>query len=273
MEYGPIQLIVIAFDDNEHFQGHIARELDSVRSRGVIRLIDALAITKSKDGDVYALQESDFTGEESAQLGSAIREMIGLDGTGPDGAGDTADTDDLLEAGIGITAEDIQAAADELEPGTSALYLLIEHVWATGLKHAVRAAGGYPVVQGFLTPEVVMMIGAEVEAIVEAEATIELAEAVKGAAILDALITMEIAEEVATEAVREAAQVVDAMAAIRAAAAAEAVRALIVAELIEEAAAEEAAQALVQAGLIEDAALEAATASAAEAEAEVAAMR
>jgi uncharacterized membrane protein len=249
-EFGPIQLIVIGFDSLDRFKGEIADELDAVRSRGVIRLIDALAVARNASGDVVAIEDSDFNLDEVANLGTAIRGLVGMNGRTAGAA-----VDATAERGIGLTPEDVRRAAEALDPGTGALFLLIEHTWATGLKHAVRNAGGVPVVQGFLTPEAIMMVGAELRAIVEAETTIELAEAVKGAAILDALITMEEAADAAEDAMRVADEVIELTDAIRAQAAAEAVRALIVAELIEDAAAQEAADVLVAAGLIEAAAL------------------
>lgn len=252
MSFGPIQLVVIGFDSFDRLQGDIARELDVVRGRGVIRLIDGLAVAKTAEGDVVALQESDFAADEVAEIGTAIRGLLGMGE--PRGGGSYELEQDRDTSGIGLTVADVSQAAENLEPGTGALYLLFEHTWATGLKHAVRNAGGYPLVQGFLTPEAIMMVGAELQAMLEAEATIELAEAVKGAALLDALITVEIAEAIMDEAVQEAEDTVDVANAIRSAAAAEAVRALIVAEIIEEAAAEEAANALVAAGLIEESA-------------------
>ncbi len=249
-EFGPIQLIVIGFDSLDRFKGEIARELDTVRSRGVIRLIDGLGVARTSSGEIVAIEDSDFTVDEFASLGTAIRGLLGMDQLG-----DGAAADQATDRGLGLTAVDVRRAADELEPGTGALFLLIEHTWASGLKHAVRNAGGVPIVQGFLTPEAVMMVGAELRAIMDAETTIEIAEAVKGAAILDALITMEEAAEAADEALRVTSEVVDITNAIRAQAAAEAVRALIVAEMIEDAAAQEAAEVLVAAGLIETAAL------------------
>jgi len=249
-EFGPIQMVVIGFDSLDRFKGEIVRELDAVRSHGVIRLIDGLGVAKTSAGEIVAIEDSDFSVDEFANLGTAIRGLLGLDDRGNGVAADQA-----TDRGLGLTSVDVRRVADELEPGSGALFLLIEHTWATGLKHAVRNAGGVPIVQGFLTPEAVMMVGAELRAIVDAEATIELAEAVKGAAMLDALITMEVAAEAAEEALRVTSDVIDITDAIRAQAAAEAVRALIVAELIEDAAAEEAAEVLVAAGLIEAAAL------------------
>ena len=51
---------------------------------------------------------------------------------------------------------------------------------------AIRGAGGELIAQGFLTPEAALMVGQEVVAIAEAEATVELAAAISGAAMLDA---------------------------------------------------------------------------------------
>jgi hypothetical protein len=219
-----------------------------------------LTVTKDESGEVKTHEERDVSDEESIEIGSAIKAMLD-----PDGAfsADQDGADDFLASGIGFTPEDIKRASDDLEPGTSALYLLFEHTWATGLKHAVRNAGGFPIMQGFLTPEVAMMIGSEVEAIVDAERTIDLAEAVKGAAILDAIITAQDAEETAKSAVQEAEKVVAAAKAVREAAAAEAVRALVVADVIDAAAADLAAQTLVAADLIDPATFEAAAHSAA----------
>lgn len=266
MEIGPVQLVVISFDNIDRFKGQIMAELDAVRSRGVIRLIDALAVARTANGDVVAIEDSDFSAAEVAEIGSAIRMLTGMDSA----ESVTESSSDLaIDKGIGLTPADIRNVAESIEPGSAMLYLLIEHTWAIGLKEAVRGVGGVPVVQGFLTPEAMLMVGAELRAVLEAEATIELAEAVKGAAILDALITVEVAQEVTDAAMQAAGEAIMAAEAIRAAAAAEAVRALIVAGLIEEAAAEEAAEALAAAELISEAALEEARASAAETEAEV----
>ncbi len=107
--------------------------------------------------------------------------------------------------------------------------LLFEHTWASELKAAIRTTGGFPIAQGFLTPEAAMMVGAEVQAIAEAEAVIELADAISGAAMLDAIATVAAAEDIKT------------------AAAIEAVQALMVAGLIIDAAADEALAALLEA--------------------------
>ena len=258
MTFGPIQLIVIGFEDNENFQGDVLRELDALHSRGVTRLLDLLFVMKSESGEVVAMETSDLTADEQEELGALIGGLIGLGAGGTESAAVGAEFGALAaaEKSFGISAVDVQNLADTIEPGTSAAMLMIEHTWAAGLKAAIRNAGGHPLMEGFLTPEALLMVGKELEAIVEAEAAIELADAIEGAAMLKALTAVAEAELIEEAAIEEAAQVVLEAEAIKTAAAADAARALIVAGLIEEAAAQEAIDTLVVAGLIEEAAID-----------------
>src|SRR5262249_43569993 len=149
----------------------------------------------------------------------------------------------VADNAFGFGIGDLQNVKDQIPAGASALLLLIEHQWALELKGAVRNAGGVPIVQGFLTPEALFMVGAELQAVVRAEDTIAMARAVEGAAILDALATVEAAEMMQDAAVAETARV------------------LIAAGLIEEAAAEEVVETLVAADLIKQKALDEAKAA------------
>jgi hypothetical protein len=58
----------------------------------------------------------------------------------------------------------IDAMAASLDPGSSAGFLLVEHVWARDLKRAIRQTGGFPIGEGFLTPEEVAEVAAELVA-------------------------------------------------------------------------------------------------------------
>ncbi len=266
---GPIQFLVVGFESNDKFRGEILNELDELRLRGTIRLLDLLFVMKDTNGEIMAFEETDLSEEEEAEYGAMIKAMIGLGaGQGSDEA--IASAVAMSDHDYGITAEDVLQVADQIDPGTSAGILLIEHRWAIGLKTAIRNAGGHPLMQGFLTPEALFMVGKELEAIVEAEAAIEMADAVKGAAMLEMLATVATAEAIEEAAIEEAVEVVAEAEAIKTMAAAEAARALIVAGLIEEAAAQEAIDALVVAGLIEAAAVEEAADAVAQAEAVVA---
>lgn len=246
---GPIQLVVIGFESNEKFKGDIQRELDALRTRGVIRMLDLLFVMKTEDGNVMSIQDTDLSVAEEVEIGAAISRLMGL----TDAEADEAPLAPLDEAEdqYGFTEQDILDVAAQIEAGTSAAILLVEHVWAAGFKQAVGEAGGRMLAQGFLTPQALMMVGAELQAIADAEIAIEVAEAVKGAALLDALITVDIAETVKEAAIEDAAETVVAAELVKTAAVADAVRTLIVAGLIEDAAAQEALETLVAAGLIE----------------------
>jgi hypothetical protein len=126
--------------------------------------------------------------------------------------------------------------------------VLVEHLWAGRLREVVREAGGRLLGQGFLTPEVVMIVGAEIQARAEAEAAIELAEAARGAALIDAL---ERFAESGTGSIED-----------RSLGAAQVVRVLIDTGFLHEPEAQAAIDALVTAGLIESAMVQAAIAEA-----------
>ncbi|MCB0195828.1 MAG: hypothetical protein KDJ65_28015 [Anaerolineae bacterium] len=271
MDIGPIQLIAFAFERTDRFKGEIIKELNDLRKRGVIRVLDLLFVMKDEQGNVMSFQDSQLSAEEEREMGNVLTALLGLDGGATAEGQAASEALAMAEAEYGLTMGDIQALADQIEPGQAAAMLLVEHGWATGFRDALLDAGGRMVAQGFLTPQVIMMVGREIQAVAEAEAAIEMAHAVKGAAILDALATMVEAEAVKEAAIEEAVETVVAAELVKTAAVADAVRTLIVAGMIEEAAAEEAVATLLAAGLLEAAAVEHAEGVIAQAEAVAAA--
>jgi uncharacterized membrane protein len=241
----------VAFETNERFRGDIMRELNKIRVKGLIRLLDLLFVTKDQQGNISAFKETDLSREEAAEYGVLVNQMMGLTSS-QSPVQETNAIVGLADHEYGLAPDDVQSIADRIEPGTSAALLLIEHAWATDLKLAVHEAGGRMVAQGFLTPQVLLMVGKELEMMVEAAATIEMAQAVKGAAMLDALITVAEAEEMKETASQEAFKAVATAAdRVKTAAAAKAVRSLIAAGLMERADAEEAIETLLAAHLLE----------------------
>lgn len=253
-QIGPIQMMVIGFEKDVEYEGVVLDELDSLSARGLIRVIDLQFVLKDESGGLMAAELSELNEDQAVEYGAVIGGLIGLGVSGPAGAVDgvIAGARAAAERSYGMTTADIQEIADGLKPGEAVAMLLLEHTWAARLKQAIRVTGGYPIAQGFLTPEALMMVGREVEAVMEAEVAIEVADVIKGEALLDALATVEAAEQV------------------KSTAAAEAARALIVAGLIEEAAAEDAIDVLNAVGLIEEAAIQEAESVVAAADAEIA---
>jgi uncharacterized membrane protein len=115
-DLGPVDVVVLAFPDDV---GDVMAVLDLVGASGDIRLIDALVVVKDHTGQVSGTE----LGERENLQGLAARLPAG----GPLGL---LGTDDIREVGL------------LLDPGTWALALLVEHVWARDVFRAVRSGKG-----------------------------------------------------------------------------------------------------------------------------------
>ena len=115
MSIGPVEYIILGFPGNK-FNGEVAPELGKLVDSGLIRILDLVFITKDEQGDVAAVE---FEDHHDVALFAA------LDG----------------EVGGLISDEDVEYAAAELEPNSSAALLIWEDVWATPFVEALRASG------------------------------------------------------------------------------------------------------------------------------------
>jgi len=244
----PLQVIALSFSRGAGAEDRILAEVDRLRGRGVLRLLDMLFVGKSQDGTVERLTIGD-----DEDFGSLLAAVVPVANGGPAVPAPTDDPAAFDRAGA-------WALADSLQAGTAVAFLLVEHHWAAPLFDAIAETGGTLIGEGFLTAEAGLVVGAEVAAMEEASEMIAQAQAIEA----DALLTAAAARAEAAEAVAESEQ-------IQSAAAVGAVRALIAAGLVEEAAAHEAVTALTTAGLIVAAADQAAAAAVAEDAATVAA--
>jgi uncharacterized membrane protein len=235
MTVGPVQIIIFGFDRIDQFHGQIVEELGKLRGRGLIRLIDIFLAVKDASGEVKAKEMTGLTEEETVEFGNVVGKLLGLSDVNTADASAEAIERTLAAAShsIGLDYQGIRNVVENLPPGKAFGVLMFEHTWAIPLRDAIRSAGGFPMAQGFMTPETLIMVGEELKAIAEAEMVIEVSQIVKNAAILDTLATLEEAE------------------AIKTAIAADVIRTLAIAEIIEEAAVEEAIEALEAANLLE----------------------
>src|SRR5918998_91256 len=183
---GPLQLIVVGFETTEHFDGQIARELRDLRGRGLIRVVDARLLSRSADGDLTDTDLNEIIGEPLGSPWRPAAHLFGLNGAG-DAAAPAGTSPESYARTAGFALDDLRQLTEEIGNGEHAAVLLVEHVWASRLRELVRERGGQLVAQGMLTPEVMMLVGAELQAKADAEAAIELADAARGAALLRAL--------------------------------------------------------------------------------------
>ena len=79
--FGPVQLFLIGLE-NEKLQGQVSRELHRASEKGDIRVLDALAIQKTKEGAIISLSGSDLTPEQRMEYGAIVGALIGVGATG-----------------------------------------------------------------------------------------------------------------------------------------------------------------------------------------------
>jgi hypothetical protein len=170
---GPVQLLAVGFGPEANFEGRIMDELSRLERQETIRILDLLFVHKDVEtGDLLAL---DYQGEE---LGAIVGALLGFEF---EGEGDLpAQPQEVESYAFGLSQGEVQEIAASLDPGNSAGFLLIEHVWARKLKQAIRETGGFPLGEGFLTPEALAAVAAELIAMAEVLEELEAEEAGAG---------------------------------------------------------------------------------------------
>ncbi|GAA3634603.1 hypothetical protein GCM10022200_17300 [Microbacterium awajiense] len=117
LEFGPVELVLAALPDDEPDRG-VLDAIAALVEAGTVRLIDLLHIARDEDGRVTYLE---------------------LDESG-------IDLGPLELAGAGLAShEDVQELGGSLPPGTSALLLVVEFLWAKDLASRLAQAGGFVV--------------------------------------------------------------------------------------------------------------------------------
>jgi len=160
MAIGPVQLIVLGFP-NPEFHGEIIAELERLRASDTVRVIDALAVYKSPDGEIEAMHLSNLTDDEAIELGSKVGALIGLGFDGEEGAeaGALAGAEAAADGISAFSDEDAWDVLEDIPNGSAAALVLLEHHWAVGLRDAVARAGGSRVSDGFISPLDLIGIG------------------------------------------------------------------------------------------------------------------
>lgn len=115
---GPVEYVVIGFPGNR-FKGEIVPAVAELVDHGIVRIIDVAFIKKDTDGNV-AMFEYD-----------ALDDVLAFGFADIDG-----------EAGGVLNDEDLELAAEALEPDSSAALIVWEHRWAARVAQAIRDAGG-----------------------------------------------------------------------------------------------------------------------------------
>jgi uncharacterized membrane protein len=161
-DIGPVQLISVGFEPEANFEGRIVDELAALEKERTIRVLDLLFIARDTNSDEIVVVEHQGTESMGGIVGALLGFQFDDEVESQPGA---ASPDDHA---FGFTQADIEQMGAGLEPGGSAGLLLIEHVWARGLRKAVRDAGGRLLGEGFLTPETIAAVEPELAAMSQA---------------------------------------------------------------------------------------------------------
>jgi uncharacterized membrane protein len=215
---GPLQLTVIGFDEDKYSQ-EIMVELKNLRKSKVIRLFDLLYIIKHPDGTIASKEVDDLQEGEQREYGTLIKGLLGLATRDVEhmDAKEVAAALGSESDEFGVNEAEIQGLAEQLPNGTSAIFIIFEHLWARDVKAAILRAGGYIRAQGFMDPASLQTATNELATVLEAVEKAEVATMEKMAEIMgDAKAQEDAARVAAAVAIAEAtaikAQAADALA-------------------------------------------------------------
>jgi uncharacterized membrane protein len=116
MTVGPVDVYIVGFRTDRPGPEVVAAVRDVV-NQGLVRILDLVFVAKQADGELRVVELA----EDEEGLG--LREVL----------------TDVREL---ISDEDIALIADDLDPGSSALFIVVENVWARRVAAAVRDADG-----------------------------------------------------------------------------------------------------------------------------------
>jgi len=121
--HGPVDFVLLEFTGNR-LTGRAAEELLNLVDRGIVHVYDILVVGKDEDGGAYAVDLEQ-------------------------GAGQVGGFAEFQGARSGVLADDdLQQAADAMEPGTLAALIVYENTWAIPFVAAARESGGELIASG-----------------------------------------------------------------------------------------------------------------------------
>ena len=118
-ELGPIDIVLIAYPAGAPMTGEAVPLLMDLVDRGIVRVLDALFVTKDEDGRYAGFEATDLDDKNVGDFRLFEGASSGL-----------------------LGSEDAATAAEALEPGEAAVLIMYENRWAAPFAAAVRRNGG-----------------------------------------------------------------------------------------------------------------------------------
>jgi hypothetical protein len=128
--HGPVDFLIMEFPADQLTGAGVPR-LAELMDSGIIRLYDLMIISKGHDGAVEAVELRDSPVAQDFQYFAGARSGL-------------------------LGDEDMQQAADAMNPGTVAALLVYENTWAVPFVAAARSSSGEVIASGRIPATVVM---------------------------------------------------------------------------------------------------------------------
>jgi uncharacterized membrane protein len=159
MQFGPVQMLVVAFDGNR-FRGEIWPELERLKREGVVRILDLMLVRKDSVGAVSHMVASDLSWEEASAFGETMGMLAGFARDGLPGLerGAIAGMAEMMDGHL-FDEEDAFKLEQLLPNETTAAVVLIEHLWAKPLLAAISRANGFEMFNDWVEPTQIMEAG------------------------------------------------------------------------------------------------------------------
>lgn len=123
---GPVDYLVVEFPaDKADFSGAMAKELESLVDRELIRVLDLVFLRRDADGSVDVDELLDVDDSNAGRLRALETDLAML-----------------------LAEEDVAEVGNVLEPGSIAAILVYENSWAGPFASSIRRSGGQLIANG-----------------------------------------------------------------------------------------------------------------------------
>ncbi len=141
-DLGPVDFVIVELPAGQsNFTGEAADALVALVESGTIRLLDLIVITKDETGDIDAIELADL--DDLGPLESLEAELAEL-----------------------LAEDDVVHLAAAMDPGSVAVVIVYENLWAAAFASAARRAGAQLISNGRIPTQAII-------AAIEADAALE----------------------------------------------------------------------------------------------------
>ena len=140
MSYGPVELVVLKFEDAD-FKGDVLREIQKVVDAGIITVVDVLLAVRLGDEPVRVVEIQELEDPILQRWEPIVTDVGGL-----------------------LTADDAERLSADLGPDSAVALLVFEHRWVGGIADAIENAGGHVIMTERIPRAVVEQLVADMAA-------------------------------------------------------------------------------------------------------------